>query len=219
MDTGTDSKLAYWTGKNRNYLNIWDDFKWGEPYISTFSAAEPYVLQLRFKEYSKEQPLYNFEAVYSTVKGVFHDIKRVNLNEEEYNAANPIYLYETKRGSEIWTWLGGLYLLLRFGLPLVERLQHIRGEEAEIQRARAETKKLILEERKTKLELIGYFPNASLEEKSKLFMAQTTPEIDAGLDRLVNQGLDKVYISQLPFSKHKKGRRKMINVEKISKKG
>lgn len=40
-------------------------------------------------------PLVDHEAILKTLKGVFHDLKKDNLNEDEYGRALPLFLTKT----------------------------------------------------------------------------------------------------------------------------
>jgi hypothetical protein len=48
------------------------------------------LLRLTFAEHPQRLPLFDFEVLFKTVKGTFHDVKAECLTREEYDRAAPI---------------------------------------------------------------------------------------------------------------------------------
>jgi hypothetical protein len=129
--------------------------------------------------------LFDHEAIFKTAKGCFHDLKYQNLSPTEYDWAIPIFLYDIRRGSAIWNFLGELRQLLMFGTTLSdEKLKNQR-----------------LDNWKKKLEMLQqhFGPDISPADIRKLMNAETPPEVDRAMKRLIRQGLKKAQISKKAF--------------------
>lgn len=174
----------YWIGKGVDYLGAWDDFDRGGGYIEKFSLRTVHVLQLEFERHPEELPLFDHEAILKTVKGCFHDLKQQNLSHHEYNEAVPIFLYDIRRGSAVWNFLGELRQLLMFGTTLSdEKLKNQR-----------------LDNWDKKLAILDRFGQAlSPDDAKKLMNADAPDEVDRAMKRLIRQGLKRVKISERAF--------------------
>lgn len=175
----------YWTGKGIDYLGAWADFEEGQSYMQQFRRRTVYVLQLEFEGHPEYLPLFDHEAILKTVKGCFHDLKLQNLTRREYEIAIPIFLYDIRRGSAIWNFLGELRQLLMFGTTLSdEKLKNQR-----------------LENWNKKLEILRehFGKGLSPDDLKKLMNAETPPEVDRAMKRLIRQGLKAVKVSKEAF--------------------
>ncbi|MFC1755705.1 hypothetical protein ACFL96_20335 [Thermoproteota archaeon] len=94
----------YWIGKNIDLENTWKNYESGNGYIQKFQSMETYFLELVFDKPNTQEPLFNQEAIYKTVKSSFHDVKKLYL-PENYNTLGPIFLYEIRRGSSKYSFL------------------------------------------------------------------------------------------------------------------
>src|SRR3989304_10631786 len=108
----------YWIGKGIDFDEIWSIYDEGQGYIQKYTSMEVHVLQLTFDQYSTKFPLFNFEAVLKTSKGVFHNLKKNYLSQGEYNQAGPLFFYDVCRSSEKWRFLGEIKPLILFGISL-----------------------------------------------------------------------------------------------------
>lgn len=187
------SFYQYWIGRNIDYRSVWEDLDAGEGYISKFNASEFYLLRLSFQKYDLGSPLFNHEAVYKTVKGVFHDLKLENFSPEEYDSYGPIYLYELKRGSEDWFFLAQLRPALLMLSEIVRGFIASRKDFKEIGKADWEIAKI-------QDGILASHPNASQKDKDALIDAKTSSEIKKALKNLNRQGLARGAISKDPYS-------------------
>jgi hypothetical protein len=108
------SFYEYWIGEGIDLKKVWKNYEDGKGYINKYCSQDSYLLSIEFEEPSGECPLFNHEAIYKTIKGLYHDLKRLFLNEEDYKNSGPIYLYEIKRGSVDWSWVSNDFLGLFF---------------------------------------------------------------------------------------------------------
>ena len=92
----------YWIGENIDYDKIWDAYDQGQAYIQKFQSMRVHLFRLKLREHPRNLPLFNFEAVYKTIKGYFHDLKKLCLNSKDYAMAGPLFVYSVNRDSGIW---------------------------------------------------------------------------------------------------------------------
>src|SRR5512138_2774604 len=103
----------YWIGQRIDYRAVWQAYEEGiDGYIDKFRSMRVYLLRVELTQFSSDLALFNHEAVYKTIKGYFHDLKRYGLSEEEYISTGPLFLYSVDRGSGIWNLLGELQPLI-----------------------------------------------------------------------------------------------------------
>ncbi len=175
-----------WIGKGIDFDKLWSTYDQGQSYIEKYNSMEVYVLQLTFDQYSTKFPLFNFEVVFKTSKGVFHNLKKNYLSQDEYNQAGPLFVYDVCRGSEKWRFLGEIKPLILFGISIWNQIK--KGTE----QVKAERIALIdkLQQR---------FPNANISEI--LQYVDSLPGQDEGkaLEKLYGQNLKNIEISEKPF--------------------
>lgn len=176
----------YWIGRNVNYEEYWTSYLSGDGYKEKFKSMKTHAIEIQFKNYSNETPLFNFEVIYKTLKGYFHDLKRYCLTTEEYNNAGPLFIYEVNRGSGVWTLLGQLPYLLVYGTSLVN--EKVIGQR--------------LDNLQKKLEILEHhFGDGVRPELYKSFMNAKTPnEIEFALGRLFEEKIKDVRISKKSFN-------------------
>ncbi len=200
MDT-----YEYWIGRNVRYTEYWNSYLSGGGYQTKFRSMETHAIEIQFENYSNDNPLFNFEVVYKTLKGYFHDLKRFCLSPEEYNHAGPLFIYEVNRGSGVWTLLGQLPYLLVYGTSLVN--EKVIGQR--------------LDNLHKKLEVLEkHFGDEVRPELYQSFMSAKTPsEIEFALSRLFDEKIKDVRISKKPFKGDiKESRNNMISlIEMIDK--
>ncbi len=198
------STYEYWIGKDVDYHGVWDDFENGSVYIRKFATMEVHLFRLTFEQYPINLPLYNHEAIYKTVKGYFHDLKKICLSPEEYGNAGPLFFYSVDRGSGIWEFLGELRQLVLLGTSLAE--EKIIGQQ--------------LDNYARKLSILDrYFGVAVRPKDFDIFMKARTPnELSYALRKLYAQRISRVEISQIPFRGNPtRSREKLIELKKLLK--
>jgi len=191
----------YWIGDGIDYMNLWRAYEEGEGYKKKYSSMTVHLIQFTFKEQHYELPLFNHEAVYKTIKGYSHEIKRVCFSSGDYQRAGPIFLYELNRGSSIWSFLGELRQILLLGTTLAD--EKVIGQR--------------LDNIDKKLEILRkYFGGAVNPEDFMKFMNAKTPdEIENAVHELIRQGIQKVEVSKIPFvGKIEDTKQKMIDIKK-----
>src|SRR2546423_3071212 len=114
------SMYEYWIGEGVDYKKVWRDYEDGLAYIDKFKSMRAHLIRIELNQFPANLPLFNHEAVYKTIKGYFHDLKQLCLSHEEYMYASPLYLYDVRRGSGIWDFLGELRQLLLLGTTLAD---------------------------------------------------------------------------------------------------
>lgn len=176
----------YWIGKGVDFDELWSIYDQGQGYIQKYNSMEVYVLQLTFDQYSNKFPLFNFEAVLKTSKGVFHNLKKNYLTQAEYNSAGPLFVYDVCRSSEKWRFLGEIKPLILFGISIWNQIR--KGTE------QVKAEKIALIDR-----LQQRFPNANITDI--LIYVDSLPGRDEGkaLERLYGQNLKSIEISENPF--------------------
>lgn len=176
----------YWIGEGIDYDAIWDAYDDGVGYIDKFHSMNVHLLRITFAEPSASLPLFNFEAVYKTIKGYFHDLKMGVLSEDEFARAGPLFLYRVDRGSGVWEFLGELRQLLMLGTTLSD--EKVMGERLSNLEARIEF-------------LRRHFGDAVRAEDFQAFMKARTPrQLNKAMNRLIEQRIQSVQISRDPFA-------------------
>ena len=182
------SMYEYWIGKNVDFRSVWNDFESGLGYIEKYNSMEVHLIRLTFEQYPSDLPLFNHEAVLKTIKGYFHDLKRICLTHQEYSVAGPLFIYDVRRDSGIWSFLGELRQLLLLGTTLAD--EKIVGQK--------------IDNIDKKLKIISdYFGNsgALYPEDFRQFMEANTPrELENAVQKLFQQKLLRVEISREPFT-------------------
>jgi hypothetical protein len=89
----------YWIGARINYEEIWTAYESGLGYIDKFRSIPAHILTIEFEHSYLSDPLFDHEAIFKTLKGLFHDLKQQNLSEKEFNNSRPMFLYSVERGS------------------------------------------------------------------------------------------------------------------------
>ena len=175
----------YWIGKDVEYDQIWDAYDAGEGYIQKYHTMRIHLIRIKLKQPPLELPLFNHEAVFKTIKGYFHDLKHLCLSHDEYILAGPLFFYSVDRGSGIWSFLGELRQLLMLGTTLAD--EKVIGE------------KLSNMDRRMEL-LKKHFGGVVSPEDFQMFMRAKTPrQLEKAVQRLIDQGIEKVEISSEPF--------------------
>jgi hypothetical protein len=129
--------------------------------------------------------LFDHEAVFKTLKGLFHDLKKENLSPEEYYIAGPMYLYSVERGSSVYKFLGGLRELLMHGLTL-DDVKITKAHQQDIQGRIDFLKK--------------NFREVDDEAARKYLTARTTYEMDEAFEKLMQRGIKSIKISAEPMN-------------------
>jgi hypothetical protein len=175
----------YWIGANTSFRSIWEDFDNGSAYITKFRSSTVHMIKFKFRAYSSRDPLYNHEAIYKTLKAYFHDVKKACFTEQQYIESPPVFLYEIRRGSEEFSFLGELPQLLLVGTTL-------SAEKALGQ---------VIENYDKKLDFIKkHFPDSIGSQEFFRFMEANQPEaIDHAVKKLLEQHLVKISVSKKPF--------------------
>lgn len=98
----------YWTGEGVDCLTLWNAYSAGkEVYIKKFRKElqenKISLLKLEFEAPSIDEPLFNLEVVYKTLKALYYGFKRHCLTDfNEFNEAGPLYVNSIERGSIWW---------------------------------------------------------------------------------------------------------------------
>ena len=180
MDT-----YEYWIGRNVNYTDTWQAYDTGEGYRAKFRSMKVHIIEIHFELPSRDNPLFNQEAVYKTLKGYYHDLKQICLSPSEYSSAGPMFLYEINRGSGIWTFLAELPYILLYGTTLTK--EKIIGQRLD----NMEKKLKILKE---------YFGTGVRPELYESFMNAKSPrQIEQAVNRLFQERIKDIKISQREF--------------------
>ena len=178
----------YWIGRNVDLDRLWRSYSEGLSYTNKYDPSNYFELKFHFSKYDKDDPLFNFEVIQKSLKGIYHEIKQECLTPREYVDAGPLYIQQVERGSEIWTLLveqipGLLYL---FGF-----LGAIKGY--------VEYDQANISSIDTKLKIIDdHFPNASEQNKSRFLKAWNFYQRNRAIQKLVDEGLTKLEMSDKP---------------------
>ena len=176
----------YWIGEGVDYDALWNAYESGEGYIHKFQSMRVHLLRITLHEQPREYPLFNFEAVYKTTKGYFHDLKKFCLTPDEYGEAGPLFIYGVNRSSGVWEFLGELRQVLMLGTSLAD--EKVMGEK--------------LANLDKRLEFVRkHFGNAISPKDFEMFMKAKTPrQLERAVRKLIEQGVQKVEVSREPFS-------------------
>ncbi len=175
----------YWIGKDVDYDRIWEAYDSGYQYIQKYRTMRVHLIRFVFSQQPSELPLFNFEAVFKTIKGYFHDLKRLCLDQSEYGMAGPLFIYSVERSSGIWTFVGELRQLLLLGTTLADE--------------KAIGQKLDNWDKRFRI-FRKYFGDSLSEKDFWMFMNAKTPrQIDKAVKRLIEQKIEKIEISREPF--------------------
>jgi hypothetical protein len=184
---GLLNRDQYWIGARINYAEIWAAYESGLAYIDKFHSTPAHVLTIEFESAQSGDPLFDHEAVFKTLKGLFHDLKKENMSEKEYNASSPMFLYSVERGSSIYRFLGGLREMLMHGMTLSEE----------------KIMKIHLDNTQRRIDFVRKnFRNVDEEAVRTFVMARTTYDMDAALEKLMTRGIKSVKISADPIQPH-----------------
>lgn len=175
----------YWIGKDVDYDSVWRAYEQGEGYINKYHTMRVHLIRITFREQSKKLPLFNFEAVFKTIKGYFHDLKMQCLSEDEYNIAGPLFIYSVNRGSGIWDFLGELRQLLMLGTTLAD--EKVIGQKIDNIDKRIEFLKK------------NFGSSACPRDFANFMKARTPRQIEQAVQKLIEQGIEKIEISREPF--------------------
>jgi hypothetical protein len=193
----------YWIGKDIDLAEVWKAFDEGKGYIEKYKTMEVYMLRIGFENYSSNSPLFDHEAVSKTIKSLFHDFKRECLSDSEYNEFGPIFIYEINRGSALWSFLAELKPLLVFSTVLSAALLWKKFEGQSLNNL--EKKISIIKK---------YFPQATDIDVKNFVNAWTFLGRKKVLNKLIEQGLKKIEISDKPF-KGDKSKIEFVNMSEI----
>ena len=165
---------------------------------------ETHLLRLEISSPPVDEPLFNHEAVYKTVKGYFHDLKEACLTREEYGRAGPLFLYSVDRGSGIWNFLGELRQILLLGTTLAD--EKVMG-----QRLKNLDKQLGI--------LKKHFGRSVTPEIFEAFVKARSPrQLDRAVGKLFEQGIKRIAISTKPFKGNvKQVESSLVDLKKIMK--
>ncbi len=192
----------YWIGQGVDYERVWRDYEEGFAYIEKFRLMRVHLIRIELEQFPADQPLFNHEAVYKTIKGYFHDLKHLCLTEDEYMSAGPLWLYCVDRHSGVWDFLGELRQLLMFGTTLAD--EKVVGQK--------------LENMDKRLQILQkYFGGAAQPKDFQEFMRARTPrQLEAALQKLIKQGIHRIQVSQQPFEGDiEQTRKSLIDLKKI----
>lgn len=180
------STHEYWIGKDVNYSSIWNDFETGLGYIDKFQSMEVHLIRLTFEQYPVNLPLFNHEAVFKTLKGYAHDLKLFCFSSYEYERSGPLFFYDVRRESGIWSFLGEKRTLLLLAVTFAEEKilgQKLKNLDAKLQ---------ILRE--------NFGDNIYDEDFNRFIKARTSGELNYAVGKLFQQGLKSVEVSMNPFN-------------------
>jgi hypothetical protein len=182
----SDPIFEYWIGDGVDYDAIWRAYEAGGGYVQKFETMRVHLLRITLREQPRELPLFNFEAVYKTLKGYFHDFKKACLPRDEYETAGPLFIYRVDRSSGVWDFLGELRQLLMFGTCLAD--EKLMGERLTNLEKRMEF-------------LRRHFGNAVSREDFERFMRAKTPrQLERAVQKLFEQGVQRIQVSSEAFT-------------------
>lgn len=191
----------YWVGKDTDYDSVWSDFENGRQYEQKFRTMRVHLIRITLEKPARNLPLFNFEAVFKTIKGCYHDLKESNLTESEYNSTGPLFVYSVNRGSGIWSFLGELLPVLIFGAILTREVYKTKLTKENAALAKEDVISKWLENMDKKNEFLNkHFGGDISSEDAKRFRSASTPrKLQKALEKLVEQGIKSVQISGQPF--------------------
>jgi hypothetical protein len=180
----------YWIGKSIDLERLWQDYDDGSAYIEKVASTPLYLLRLTFDEHPIQLPLFDFEVLFKTVKGTFHDVKAECLTREEYNRAAPIFIHRVERGSGIFEFLAPFDPLMTWIVALGAAAMWYRKALAADQE---------FDEKRLSF-IRANFPDASISDVQAYMKAWTTFGRRRVLHRLIGQHLTRVEVSKSPHS-------------------
>ncbi len=201
-----DSFEQYWIGKGIDLDGVWDDFDNGQGYIQKVDSSELHLLRLSFDTPQLRSPLFSHEAILKTIKGTFHDVKFECYSQQKYDEMAPIFLYRVNRGSGIYEFLAQIdpsitWVAALGGAAIAYRTMLAKDQEFD----------------EKKLNFIKTnFPNASPEDTAAYVKAWTTFSRRRVLQRLLEQKLAKVEISESPVAMDIEADPKMIDMAMVA---
>jgi hypothetical protein len=181
-----NSTFEYWIGDGVDYDAIWTAYEAGSAYMQKFHSMQVHLIRITLREPPRELPLFNFEAVYKTIKGYFHDLKKAYMAEHEYEAAGPLFIYRVDRSSGIWDFLGELRQLLMFGTSLVD--EKLMGE------------RITSMEKRMEFLRRNFGDAVSAEDMAGFMRARTPRQLERAVQRLFAQGIQRIEVSTEPFT-------------------
>lgn len=180
----------YWMGKGIDLDDLWQDFDNGSGYVQKVTASRLHLLRLTFDKHPERLPLFDFEVLFKTVKGTFHDVKAECMTPDEYDRAAPIFLHRVDRGSGIFEFLAQFDPLLTWVVALGAAATWYRKSLAADQELDS-----------NRLKFLGTnFPNADIADVKGYMKAWTTFGRRRVLQRLINQHLARVEVSKAPHN-------------------
>jgi hypothetical protein len=181
----SEPTFEYWIGEGVDYDAVWAAYEVGGGYVQKFNSMRVHLLRVTLRDQPRELPLFNFEVVYKTMKGYFHDLKKACLPRDQYEVAGPLFIYRVDRSSGVWDFLGELRQLLMFGTSLAD--EKLMGERLASLEKRMEF-------------LRKYFGDAVSQEDFERFMRAKTPrQLERAMQKLFAQGVKGVEVSSEPF--------------------
>jgi hypothetical protein len=195
------STYEYWIGQGVDFAGVWNDYESGLDYIDKYRTMRVHLIRFTFEQPPSIWPLFNHEAIYKTIKGYFHELKRLCFTEHEYAVAGPLFLYEVDRGSGIWSFLGELRPLYLLAMTLVQ--EKIVGQR--------------LENLEKMLEINNkYFGGtANISDFEQFINATPSPDVQLGVSKLFDQGLEKIEISEESFRYRVPRQLRMVNIKSL----
>lgn len=174
-----------WIGEGVDYDKLWEAYENGKGYMQKYDSMRVHLIRIKLKEQPKHLPLFNFEVVFKTIKGYFHDMKHLCLSQDEYATAGPLFIYSVNRDSGIWDFLRELRQILMLGTTLAD--EKVIGQKIENMDKRIEFLK-------------KHFGNAIFPEDFQRFMKAKSPrQLEKAFQKLIEQGIEKIEISKEPF--------------------
>ncbi len=191
----------YWIGKDTDYASVWDAYDNGLDYIDVFRSKRLHLLRIELQQFPVDMAIFNFEAVYKTVKGYYHDMKLYGLSDYKYGITGPLFIYSVDRGSSTWNFLGELVPVLALALTLVR--EGINTQEIENLRRNLQN-------------IQEFFPEVDSGDIEELVRANLPTGTRRALRRLSEQGIQNVGVSQGPFDGDIEGpERSLISIDKL----
>lgn len=185
----------YWIGRGIDVEEVWRDFENGGGYKTKFDQMECHLIEIVFDN-PNSQPLFNHEAIFKTMKHLFHETKRFHFTDEAYQFFGPLFLYQVRRSSGVYQFLvefvPGFIFLLSLSmdaLDVLNRLEKYKG------------KKL---DNKIKKEILS-----KMRQNQTSGREQERELLEQMKRKLQLQGIKKVTISIKPFKATDKTKKKI----------
>jgi hypothetical protein len=175
----------YWIGDDVDYRGVWSAYEGGRGYIRKYQEMTVHLLVIKFETPPSELPLFEHEAIFKTLKGYFHDLKKACFTKEQYQRSGPMFLYSVERGSGIYKLFGEVRQLLTFGSTLSD--EKLMGERLKNMQKRIDFLK-------------KNFPKDVDEDSFDRFVnARTTSDMEYAFRQLTKRGIKSIKISKTPF--------------------